>query len=305
MLLGNRRAPKLEDYAEIFAADEAVEPILARPVRNALLEWLTEIWAAEELERVGLKARQRALFAGPPGTGKTTLAHHLAARLGLPLAVVRSDRVIDKWVGSTGKNIGGIFDAAKAQADAGEPVLLFFDEFDSLGLKRRSDTQQGAEDERNSSVNVLLARLEQHDGFVIAASNMPGDMDQAVWRRFDIQIDIALPGQGEREAILARYLHPYRLPDENLKKLAEAFETASPALMRQFAEGLKRQLVVGPLAKWNMTREAVVGRVLAAVQPHPDIGKPRLWSHGINDISVKWMQWPLQLVDRPSTEGPQ
>lgn len=285
------RAPaqNFEEYGEVLWPDEAEEPILAKPVRDALTEWLTEIWAADELIAVGLKPRQKALFVGPPGTGKTTLAHHLAARLKLPLVAVRSDRLIDKYVGSTGRNIGSLFDLA-AKSD---PVLIFIDEFDSLGLKRRNATH-GAEDERNSSINALLQRLEQHDGFLIAASNLGEALDSAIWRRFDLQITLGLPGQDERERILRRYLAPYALPADALTELARAFNDASPALMRQFGETLKRNLIVGPKVGWDMQIGSVFSRLLASVGPHPDLPKPRLWARGAKDPAIDLMPWPLE-----------
>jgi SpoVK/Ycf46/Vps4 family AAA+-type ATPase len=280
-----------EDFGEVLYPDEAQEPILAKPVRDALTEWLTEIWAADELKAVGLKPRQKALFTGPPGGGKTTLAHHLAARLKLALVCVRSERLIDAYIGSTGRNIGALFDLATAS----EKVVLFIDEFDSLGLKRRS-ASQGAEDERNSSVNVLLQRMERYDGFLIAASNRGADIDEAIWRRFDIQIKLALPGQGERERILARYLAPYAVPGDELAALAEAFNEASPALMRQFCEGLKRQLIIGPKVGWEMERGSVFARLVAAVGPHPDLPRPRLWHRGAEDRAVVGLTWPLRTM---------
>lgn len=284
--------PVVADFGDVLEPSEAAEPILARPVRSALLEWLTEIWAEDELTAVGLRARRRALFDGVPGVGKTTLAHHLAARLGLPMAVIRPERLIDSWVGSTGRNIGALFDAA---ASAAEPYLLFFDEFDAIAIQRRA-AQQGAEDERNSFVNTLLQRIEQHDGYLIAATNFGRSIDQAIWRRFDIQITLELPGQFERERIFARYLAPYGLPAGELRQAAESLDLAPPSLIRQLCEGLKRQIIIGPKVGWNMTRDAVFERLLASIHPHPDLGKPRLWSLANADPAVKSMPWPLSLA---------
>lgn len=275
-------------FGEVLYPDTAQEPILAPVVRSALTEWLTEIWAEDELKAVDLKPRKRALFTGPPGVGKTTLAHHLAARLGLALVAVRSERLIDAYIGSTGRNIGALFDLAAKS----EPVVLFLDEFDSLGMKRRQ-ASQGAEDERNSSVNVMLQRIEGFDGYLIAATNFDGEIDQAIWRRFDLQIALQLPGQQERERILARYLAPFVITGDGLIELARSFNDAAPALIRQFCEGLKRQLIVGPKCKWDMDREAVFARLITSVGPHPDLPRPRLWQRGKDDPAVRAISWPL------------
>ena len=280
-------------FGDLFEPSEAIEPILARPVRSALVEWLTEIWAEAELAEVGIGPRKRALFSGVPGVGKTTLAHHLAARLGLPMLAVRPDRVISKWVGETSQNIGVLFEAA---ADPEQPIVLFFDEFDALSRQRRR-SEQAADDSRNEEVNTLLQRVEQHTGFLIAATNFGAHVDQAVWRRFDIHIKLELPGQPERERILARYLLPYGLPKPALEQLGQSFETASPALMRQFCEGIKRQIIIGPKLNADMRRDAVIERLLATVQPHPDLGLPRLWTHRAKDGAVRVMPWPLPRAD--------
>lgn len=295
---------ELSDFGEVLMPEQAMEPILARPVRAALLEWLTEIWAADELAEVGLTPRRRALFFGAPGTGKTTLAHHLAARLGLPMLSVRSETLLDAYIGSTGRNIGSLFAAAKEEG----PCILFMDEFDALAPRRRK-ADQGATQERNASVNVLLQRIEQHDGIIIAATNFSTEIDQAIWRRFDIQIELALPGRDERRRILARYLEPYGLPSTALIELAEAMSTASPSLMRQFCEGLKRNIVLGERLGWDMRRAETINRILSGLQPHKDLGKPRLWAHGGEDRAVGMMPWPLPMAadvveDAPAVPAP-
>jgi SpoVK/Ycf46/Vps4 family AAA+-type ATPase len=260
---------------------------------------LTEVFAEDELKAVGIAARRRAIFDGPPGVGKTTLAHHLSARLGLAMVAVRPERLIHKWLGSTGRNIGALFDAAIA---ADPPIVLFMDEFDAIGIKRKETDTSGG-DEQNAWVNTLLQRIAQYPGFLIAATNYGRHIDQALWRRFEMHITLELPGQAERRRILARYLAPFGLPRHALETLAESFATASPALMRQFCEGIKRQIVVGPKCQWDMRRDAVIGRLLTTIHPHPDLGKPRLWSLGAKDEAVRAMPWPLPRADEIATEA--
>ena len=103
---------------------------------------------------------------------------------------------------------------------------------------------------------------------------------------------------------MARYLDPLGLPKSELTHLADSLATASPALMRQLCENLKRQIVVGPKVGWNMHRDAVFDRMLASFGPHPDLGKPRLWSHGSKDIAIRSMTWPLQRANEIVDEAP-
>ncbi len=292
----------LTEFGTLLLPDEALDPILGKTVRGVLADWLEEIWAAEELLAVGLRPRRKALFSGLPGVGKTTLAHHLAARLGLPLLSVRPDRLIDRWLGSTGRNIGALFDLMAEQEAANEPVFLFLDEFDAIGLKRKSATQ-GAEDEQNAWVNVLLQQIEGCTGFCIAATNRASDIDSAVWRRFELQVRLELPGAHERTRIIERYFAPFEIPAPGLAPLEAAMAGATPALIRQFCEGMKRYVVVGPKVGWPMLREQALTSVIGGIEPHADTIRPPLWSPDSRERRLAFMAFPWPLKQSTAESG--
>ncbi len=121
------------------------------------------------------------LLTGPPGTGKTALAHHLARVLDRPLLVRRASDLLSKWVGETEQNIAGAFEEARRQ----EGVLLF-DEADSLLFDRtraRASWEVG-------QVNEMLTWLDRHPLPVVAATNHPGQLDPATLRRFVFKLDL-------------------------------------------------------------------------------------------------------------------
>jgi SpoVK/Ycf46/Vps4 family AAA+-type ATPase len=282
---------RLKDFADVLMPGEAEEPILSPPVRAAVFEWLAEVRAAEELAAVECKPRRSALLFGPPGCGKTTLAHHFAARLGLPLACVRSESLISSYLGSTGQNIGKLFDAMKASEGH---VVVFFDEVDALGGRRMND--QGASVERANSLNVLLRRIETFQGISLAATNRQDFLDPALWRRFGMQISVDLPGHDERFAIIRRYAAPFILGDDETDELVLATAGASPALLRALMEGVKRSIVVGPrVGRKVEDARSVIAAVVAACAPAPEYEPPPLWANprALDAVSAA-LTWPLR-----------
>ena len=295
----NHSERTLRKFGTILEPEEAQEPILPRKMREVFLSWLTEIWAAEQLKEVGVKPRLRSIFGGKPGTGKTTLAHHLAARLGMRMLLVGPEKINSQYVHASAEAMGALFDAVTQYPD---PIVLFFDEFDSVAAQRmNTGTNEATEQDHNLMINTLLSRMDRYEDIVIAASNFEGRLDGAVWRRFDLHVTLPLPGQNERVRILRRYLEPYQLSKPELVRLAEAFETASPALMRQFCENIKRNIIVGPMANWQMGKRATIDRIVDSTKPHADLGYPRLWTLKSDDHAIQKLKWPLSR-DRPKED---
>lgn len=283
----------------ILEPEKAEEPILAPPVRAALFSWLAEIRAADALMAVGVAPRSLALLHGPPGCGKTTLAHHLAARLGIPMLVVGPEDIQGKYLGESEGNTARLFDVI---ATAEAPCVLFLDEFESIATHRSKLGGSSADNGRASAVTVLLRKLEECRAFVVGATNRPDDIDPAAWRRFHIHLPIELPGADDRFAILRRYGLPFQFDDDALDLLVTGTLGASPALLRGLMEGIKRALVVGPRINQDVLDPVrVIRRVITAVQPPPAMELPPLWSGGSALSALSAMAWPPTL--EPTGDG--
>ena len=280
--------------AEVLAPEAAEEPILAPAARAAVFEWLAELRAEDELRAVGLKPRATALLHGPPGCGKTTLAHHLAARLGIPMVLVGSENVFRPYLGESEAVIDKLF---KALATASVPCLVFLDEIEAVGGSRARNNRGGADNARSSVPTVLLRRIEQFTGLLVAATNRPQDLDTALWRRFHLQVAVDLPGDDERFAILRRYGLPFAFADADLDRLCELTDGASPALLRGVMEGVKRALVIGPRIGRDLSQPVpVFARIVASVMPPPEIMPPPLWEPG-GAAALAAMTWPPRRSD--------
>lgn len=139
----------------------------------------SEFQHAEEIRRRGLPVRSKLLFCGPPGNGKTVTAEAFANELGLPMFVVKLDRLISSYLGETASNIRKIFEFARKQ-----PCVLFLDEFDALARSRDDSSEHNELRRVVNSLLVFIDRIRPR-AFLIAATNLEKALDAAIWRRFD------------------------------------------------------------------------------------------------------------------------
>ena len=162
---------------------------------------------------LGAKIPKGALLVGPPGTGKTLLAKAVAGEAKVPFYSLSGSDFVEMFVGVGASRVRDLFRQAKEKA----PSIIFIDEIDAIGRARGRGQAQGANDERENTLNQLLTEM---DGFgtnsgviILAATNRADILDRALMRagRFDRQIYVDMPDLNERKEIFKVHLKPLKL----------------------------------------------------------------------------------------------
>ena len=162
---------------------------------------------------LGAKIPKGALLVGPPGTGKTLLAKAVAGEAKVPFFSLSGSDFVEMFVGVGASRVRDLFRQAKEKA----PCIIFIDEIDAIGRARGKSPAQGANDERENTLNQLLTEM---DGFgtnsgviILAATNRADILDRALMRagRFDRQIYVDMPDLNERRDIFKVHLKPLKL----------------------------------------------------------------------------------------------
>lgn len=217
-------------------AEVVLPPAVREELEQVLLEWTRR----ERLSSRAIRRRSTLLFHGPPGCGKSMTAAALGNETSLPVYLVRFNALIGAYLGQTAINLRQIFYFAETT-----PCVLLIDELDALG-KRRGSAQDVGELDR--VVIALMQELEHSapQGFVIGATNLPGHLDEALWRRFDCALSFPSPTKARlvayaRDRATARKvdLSPRVLGRvKSLRNFADVARLVEDAARRQVLEGV-------------------------------------------------------------------
>ena len=205
--------PKVK-FSDVAGIDEAVEEL--KEVRDFLRE-------PERYQKMGAKIPHGVLLVGPPGTGKTLLAKAVAGEAGVPFFSISGSDFVEMFVGVGASRVRDLFKQAKAAA----PCIIFIDEIDAIGKTR--DTRFGGNDEREQTLNQLLAEIDGFDSskgvVILAATNRPEILDKALLRagRFDRRIEVDRPNlQGRYQTLRVHTKNIKLAEDVDLHKIAQA-----------------------------------------------------------------------------------
>tara|TARA_R110002072_G_scaffold49522_1_gene134498 strand:+ start:537 stop:1514 length:978 start_codon:yes stop_codon:yes gene_type:complete len=186
----NAAQKELNDLLEFSRPDDKLKDmVLSIKLKKTIQRILDEQRQIEKLRQHNLFPRKKILLTGPPGCGKTMTARVISNELSIPLFVIRLDGLISRYMGESIAKLRLVFDTMKEFR-----AVYLFDEFDSIGTTRSQGNEVG---EIKRVLNSFLLQIEKDDSnsLIIAATNMPENLDEALFRRFDDIINYPLPNE--------------------------------------------------------------------------------------------------------------
>ena len=257
-------------FKDVAGQDEAKEAL------NEVVDYLHQ---PKKYKDIGAKNPKGILLVGPPGTGKTLLARAVAGEADVPFFSISGSEFVEMFVGRGAAKVRDLFKEANEKA----PCIVFIDEIDTIGKKRDNGNFGGGNDEREQTLNQLLAEMdgfEANKGIIIlAATNRPESLDAALLRpgRFDRRVPVELPDLAGREAILKVHATNYKMdPNIDYNTIARATSGASGAeLANIINEGGLRAVREGRTAVTQNDLEESVETVIAGYQRKNAVISPK------------------------------
>ena len=201
-------------FNDVAGQDEAKE---------SLVEIIDFLHNPKKYTAIGAKLPKGALLVGSPGTGKTLLAKAVAGEAHVPFFSISGSDFVEMFVGVGASRVRDLFKEASKVA----PAIIFIDEIDAIGRSR--DSSHGGNDEREQTLNQLLAEIDGFDSskgvVILAATNRPEVLDKALLRagRFDRRVVVDRPNlEGRYQTLLVHTRNIRLAEDVDLKKLAQA-----------------------------------------------------------------------------------
>jgi cell division protease FtsH len=264
------KAGDSKTFKDVAGQDEAKE---------ALSEVVDYLHQPKKYQDIGAKNPKGILLVGPPGTGKTLLARAVAGEADVPFFSISGSEFVEMFVGRGAAKVRDLFKEANEKA----PCIVFIDEIDTIGKKRDNGGYGGGNDEREQTLNQLLAEMdgfEANKGIILlAATNRPESLDAALLRpgRFDRRVPVELPDLAGREAILKVHATNYKMdPSINYNTIARATSGASGAeLANIINEGGLRAVREGRTAVTQSDLEESVETVIAGYQRKNAVISPK------------------------------
>lgn len=273
--------------------------------KKRLTDVVTWLKTPDKLEHLGVKIPSGFLFAGPSGTGKTLLAKAIAGESGLPFFAVTSAELSASHSGGTTDNIKKLFAAAKKYA----PAIVFIDEIDAIASHRSQGTQ-GADKDRNLTVNALLTEMDGFNShgeaiFVMAATNHPQLLDSAILRpgRFDETIYCDLPNAKAREAFFVQFARRYQVEFTQIELadlVASARGMSAAQIDQIFRETIYQSVGDAQLLSVEMIKQTMIR--VSYGSPNEQIvlseqEKQRTAYHEAAHLLVSKLLFPKQAID--------
>jgi len=213
--------------------------ILSESIIKSCNELIEEQMRSDLLHSYGVDPRNKVLLIGPPGNGKTSLAEALANALMIPFYIVKYENIVGSYLGETASRLARLFEHVRTRQ-----CVLFFDEFETLGKERGDEHETG---EIKRVVSSLLLQIDALPSYVviIAATNHDNLLDTAVWRRFQLKMELFKPTVNDLELWLSRFEKYNKFKfDVGISSMAKMLIGKSFAEAEEFALSVYRQYIL-------------------------------------------------------------